>query len=205
MLLISFFCFYFSVSYCSEIFLETEYMCCLQQFLYPSEEDLYKLVRFLVEKLPESSEGAKSAEGNDIGPGNEIKEDDLLGTSKHWAEKDDNQGVDQHFLNVGAKSKENSEVQESLDDEAKNEFRTRAKKASSTHQKMDSFAVVDVSIPVTQALSKEKLSLENGRDSVEQSEDSGKDASGNKEMSTQRDNINILTSFQEQLLKVSFI
>lgn len=32
-------------------------MCCLQQFLYPSEEDLYKLIRFLVERLPEASDG----------------------------------------------------------------------------------------------------------------------------------------------------
>lgn len=30
-------------------------MCCLRQFLYPSEEDSYKLVRFLVERLAESS------------------------------------------------------------------------------------------------------------------------------------------------------
>lgn len=32
-------------------------MCWLQQFLYPSEEDLYKLIRFLVERLPEASDG----------------------------------------------------------------------------------------------------------------------------------------------------
>ncbi|XP_023007785.1 coiled-coil domain-containing protein 22 isoform X2 [Cucurbita maxima] len=39
------------------LYLETDYMCCLQQFLYPSEEDLYKLIRFLVERLPEVSDG----------------------------------------------------------------------------------------------------------------------------------------------------
>ena len=180
-------------------------MCCLQQFLYPSEEDLYKLVRFLVEKLPESSEGAISAGGNEIRAREKIKEDDLPGTSKHWSEKDDNQGVDQHFPNVGAKSKENSEVQESLDDEAENEFGTRANKAYSTHQKMDGQAVVDVSIPGTQDLSEVKPdSLENGRDSVEKSESPRKDASGNEEMSTRIYDINVLTSLLEQSLKVRF-
>ncbi|KAJ9672460.1 hypothetical protein PVL29_025896 [Vitis rotundifolia] len=181
-------------------------MCCLQQFLYPSEEDLYKLVRFLVEKLPESSEGGKTAGGNDIRAREKIKEDDLPSTSKHWTEKPDNQGVCLHFPNVGAKLKDlrlKSEVQESSDNESENESGTRANKAYSIQQKMDGVAVVDVSIPGTQDLSKEELnSLENGTDLVEKSEDSRRDASGNVEMSTQRDDKNVLTSFQEQSLKI---
>ncbi|KAI3944554.1 hypothetical protein MKW92_034953, partial [Papaver armeniacum] len=40
-------------------------MCCLRQFLYPSEEDSYKLVRFLVDKLSEISEGGKEADLNE--------------------------------------------------------------------------------------------------------------------------------------------
>lgn len=176
------------------------------KFLYPSEEDLYKLVRFLVEKLPESSEGGKTAGGNDIRAREKIKEDDLPSTSKHWTEKPDNQGVDLHFPNVGAKLKDlrlKSEVQESSDNEAENESGTRANKAYSIQQKMDGVAVVDVSIPGTQDLSKKELnSLENGTDLVEKSEDSRRDASGNEEMSTQRDDKNVLTSFQEQSLKI---
>ncbi|RVX14883.1 Coiled-coil domain-containing protein 22 [Vitis vinifera] len=176
------------------------------KFLYPSEEDLYKLVRFLVEKLPESSEGGKTAGGNDIRAREKIKEDDLPSTSKHWTEKPDNQGVDLHFPNVGAKLKDlrlKSEVQESSDNEAENESGTRANKAYSIQQKMDGVAVVDVSIPGTQDLSKKELnSLENGTGLVEKSEDSRRDASRNEEMSTQRDDKNVLTSFQEQSLKV---
>lgn len=38
---------------------------CLRQFLYPSEDDMYKLVRFLIEKLSESGDGvAEIVNGN---------------------------------------------------------------------------------------------------------------------------------------------
>jgi hypothetical protein len=46
--------------------LETDVMCCLLQFLYPSEEDLYKLVRFLVERLYELSEDRRTADVKDV-------------------------------------------------------------------------------------------------------------------------------------------
>jgi hypothetical protein len=46
--------------------LETDVMCCLRQFLYPSEEDLYKLVRFLVERLYELSEDRRTADVKDV-------------------------------------------------------------------------------------------------------------------------------------------
>jgi hypothetical protein len=46
--------------------LETDYMCCLRQFLYPSEEDLYKLVRFLVERLFELSKDRRTADVKDV-------------------------------------------------------------------------------------------------------------------------------------------
>jgi hypothetical protein len=38
----------------------------LRQFLYPSEEDLYKLVRFLVERLSELSEDRRTADVKDV-------------------------------------------------------------------------------------------------------------------------------------------
>lgn len=47
--------------YCSEIILRKRiYIYCLRQFLYPSEEDMYKLIRFLVGRLSESSRTAVS-------------------------------------------------------------------------------------------------------------------------------------------------
>lgn len=179
-------------------------MCCLQQFLYPSEEDMYKLVRFLVEKLPESSEGGKSLGGNDISVKEKLKENDLPGTSNHRMEKADDQGMDMQFPQLGARMK--SEVQESWDVEAENEDGTRVYADSFIHKKVKGVVVSHVSMPATQDLREEELnSLRNGSDSVEKSNDSRRGASTNQEMSTQRDDKNALTSAQEQSLKVSFV
>lgn len=51
-------------------------MCCLRQFLYPSEEDLYKLARFLVERLSESSKDVRIADPKDVNGERKVKEDD---------------------------------------------------------------------------------------------------------------------------------
>lgn len=41
-------------------------MCCLRQFLHPSEDDSYRLVRFLVERLSEKNERIKASPASDI-------------------------------------------------------------------------------------------------------------------------------------------
>lgn len=48
-----------------KLFLDTECISCLRQFLYPSEEDMYKLIRFLVGRLSETSLTAVSPETKD--------------------------------------------------------------------------------------------------------------------------------------------
>lgn len=50
-------------------------MCCLRQFLYPSEEDSYKLVRFLVERLAESSGSGSRAGLKGVDDIKKVKED----------------------------------------------------------------------------------------------------------------------------------
>lgn len=53
-----------------KLLLVTEYICCIRQFLYPSEEDLYKLVRFLVKRLSELPEGhGEAADKRNISTG----------------------------------------------------------------------------------------------------------------------------------------
>lgn len=51
-------------------------MCCLRQFLYPSEEDSCKLVRFLAERLSESSGSGSRGGLNDMG---RVEEDGFKG------------------------------------------------------------------------------------------------------------------------------
>ncbi|XP_010501207.1 PREDICTED: coiled-coil domain-containing protein 22-like isoform X2 [Camelina sativa] len=41
-------------------------MCCLRQFLHPSEDDSYRLVRFLVERLSEKNEGLETSPAGDL-------------------------------------------------------------------------------------------------------------------------------------------
>ncbi|XP_011038861.1 PREDICTED: coiled-coil domain-containing protein 22 isoform X2 [Populus euphratica] len=49
-------------------------MCCLRQLLYPSEDDLHKLTRFLVERLTESTRPVKIAEVKDVNARGKTKE-----------------------------------------------------------------------------------------------------------------------------------
>ncbi|XP_057475079.1 LOW QUALITY PROTEIN: uncharacterized protein LOC130763142 [Actinidia eriantha] len=65
------------------------------KFLYPSEEDLYKLVRFLVKKLSELAELVEAADKRSIGTSTITIEHDFKdSTFKEWTEKADNHGVD---------------------------------------------------------------------------------------------------------------
>lgn len=81
---------------CSEIMLRTDCMCSLRQFLYPSEEDLYKLVRFLVERLSESPEGVKTSRVDNVDDGKKMKKE----TSEENMKKTDNEAVDLNLQKV---------------------------------------------------------------------------------------------------------
>lgn len=82
--------------------LRTDYMYCLRQFLYPSEEDLYKLVRFLVEKLSTSSEAVKFSGEKDVGLRQKFKEDNFENVSESVTQNSDNEEVDQNLQKVEA-------------------------------------------------------------------------------------------------------
>ncbi|XP_021906113.1 coiled-coil domain-containing protein 22 homolog isoform X3 [Carica papaya] len=71
-------------------------MCSLRQFLYPSEEDLYKLVRFLVERLSESPEGVKTSRVDNVDDGKKMKKE----TSEENMKKTDNEAVDLNLQKV---------------------------------------------------------------------------------------------------------
>lgn len=81
--------------------LETDYMSCLRQFLYPSEEDSYKLIRFLVEKLSESSEDGRLADINDFNNRRRVKENKCERYLEDWKGKPDGNG-DGSFQKIGA-------------------------------------------------------------------------------------------------------
>ncbi|XP_022716696.1 coiled-coil domain-containing protein 22 isoform X2 [Durio zibethinus] len=77
-------------------------MCCLGQFLHPSEEELYKLVRFLVERLSGSSEAVKFSGKKNVGLRQKIKEDNFKKVSKSFTQKPNNEEVDQNLQKVEA-------------------------------------------------------------------------------------------------------
>lgn len=62
--------------------LKTDYMCWLRQFLYPSEEDLYKLIRFLVERLSELPKKVKVADGKGVDVRGNINKSTLEGNGE---------------------------------------------------------------------------------------------------------------------------
>ncbi|XVE50886.1 hypothetical protein DITRI_Ditri01bG0199400 [Diplodiscus trichospermus] len=72
------------------------------KLLYQSEEDLYKLVRFLVERLSGSSEAVKFSRKKNAGLKQKIKEDKSENISEYFTEKPDNEEVDQNLQKVEA-------------------------------------------------------------------------------------------------------
>ncbi|KAG8636912.1 coiled-coil domain-containing protein 22 isoform X2 [Manihot esculenta] len=64
------------------------------KFLYPSEEDLFKLVRFLVERLSESSVGVKLPDLKDVNSTRKIRVEGSTDNSEDWMEKADDRGLD---------------------------------------------------------------------------------------------------------------
>lgn len=82
--------------------LRTDYVCCLRQFLYPSEEDLYKLVRFLVERLSGSSEAVKFSGEKNVGLRQKIKDDNSEKIPEQFTQITDNEEVDQNLQKVEA-------------------------------------------------------------------------------------------------------
>ena len=190
--------------------LETDYMCCLRQFLYPSEEDLYKLIRFLVERLSELSEDRRIADVKDNNDRRRIQEDDLKSSSTELPEKADNEGIDS-CEKVGAKLKDlklKTEVPELSNSKAEDSSSGRHHEADLIPQKMDKKAVDNIFCSRTGDFSKDKLaSVLSRTDSTEEVIDAVRDTSGNEETSAWRDDEEVGVfeqkgTFREQSSKV---
>ncbi|XVF03607.1 hypothetical protein REPUB_Repub05bG0007700 [Reevesia pubescens] len=72
------------------------------KFLYPPEEDLYKLARFLVEKLSGSSEAVKLSGKKNVGSRQKTKKDNFEKVSESVTQKSDDEEVDQTLQKVEA-------------------------------------------------------------------------------------------------------
>lgn len=91
-------------------------MCCLRQFLHPSEDDSYRLVRFLVERLSERNEGRKTSSRPKVENFRDISDDRMVNEDK-------DETFDMHIQKVEAVLKDltmTSEISHSPDSLAKN-------------------------------------------------------------------------------------
>ncbi|KAG2682640.1 hypothetical protein I3760_11G200300 [Carya illinoinensis] len=189
-------------------------MCCLRQFLYPSEDDLYKLIRFLVERLSEISEDRRTADVKDVKGRGRIKDDDKKSTSEDQQQKDNNGGVDLSCKKVGAKLEDlrlNIEVSDRLNTKVGHASLSRLHEADLIPRKMDEVAVDDVYFSRTGDFSKDKLTtLLNGKESSEEVVDAGRDTAGNEETAAWRDDKHVLvfeqkgSPFREQSSKIIY-
>ncbi|XP_010462447.1 PREDICTED: coiled-coil domain-containing protein 22-like isoform X2 [Camelina sativa] len=76
-------------------------MCCLRQFLHPSEDDSYRLVRFLVERLSEKNEGVKTSPAGDLA--SRTKTENFRDISEDMMVKEDkDETFDMHIQKVEA-------------------------------------------------------------------------------------------------------
>ncbi|ESQ29884.1 hypothetical protein EUTSA_v10011545mg [Eutrema salsugineum] len=76
-------------------------MCCLRQFLHPSQDDSYRLIRFLVERLSEENEGIKTSTAGDIA--SRPKVENFTDISDDRMVKEDNdETFDMHIQKVEA-------------------------------------------------------------------------------------------------------
>uniref|UniRef100_A0A5B7A883 Putative coiled-coil domain-containing protein 22 isoform X2 n=1 Tax=Davidia involucrata TaxID=16924 RepID=A0A5B7A883_DAVIN len=189
-------------------------MCCLRQFLYPSEEDLYKLVRFLVERLSGLSEVGKTADKRNINTSATITDDDFKATLKDWTVKADSQGVDLNDQEVRTGLKElklKTEVPESSNSKAGDDFVSGSHDTHLIPLKMDEVDAVKISGSRMLDFSGEEVtSVENGKRSTEEFLDARIDASVNEETAVQRDDKHVselgqkLISLKEQSSKTRY-
>lgn len=75
-------------------------VCCFRQFLYPSEEETYRLIRFLVERISESSEIRRDGNDKTFGCG---KEDGFKSYLEDYEEKEDEVETGDSFQRIGTK------------------------------------------------------------------------------------------------------
>ncbi|XP_059443601.1 uncharacterized protein LOC132175618 isoform X2 [Corylus avellana] len=186
-------------------------MCCLRQFLYPSEDDLYKLVRFLVERLSDLSQDGRTADVKDVNA-RRTEEDDLKRPSEDWPKKGDNEGVDFSVGKVGARLKDlrlKTEVPELLKTKPEDASVDRLYEDDLVPQKMDETAVDEIFCSRTGDFSKDTLTgVLSGKDLTEEVVDAGRGTSGNVETAAWKNDVLVFeqkgASFREQFSKIRY-
>ncbi|XWS11387.1 hypothetical protein CRYUN_Cryun38cG0079500 [Craigia yunnanensis] len=154
------------------------------KFLYPSEEDLYKLVRFLVEKLSGSSEAVKFSGKKNVGLRQKIKEDNSEKITEYFTQKLVNEEVDQNFQKVEAILKDLS-VDELLE--------------SSNFKTVDAPVAINDPLRVHE-IPQNELFCESTAEVVE----SRNGASENEETADEKDDEHVSTSPKEQYSKIQY-
>lgn len=117
-------------------------MSCLRQFLYPSEEHSYKLIRFLVEKLSSSAEDERLAGFNNA---RKVRETEGELYIENWTGKLDVNG-DGEFMKIGANCDNLrliSEVVESLNTKTRDAFDSRPHDGNLIPQRQDDMGIDD--------------------------------------------------------------
>ena len=150
--------------------------------MYPAEEDLYKLVRFLVARLSGSSEAVKFSEKKNVDLRQKIKEDNSDKISEYFTQKPDNEEVDQNLQKVEAILKDLS-VDELLE--------------SSNFKTVDAPVVFNDPLRVHE-ISQNELFSESTAEVVE----SRNGVSENEETADEKDDEHVSTCLKEQYFKV---
>lgn len=164
-------------------------MCCLRQFLYPSEEDLYKLIRFLVERLSESSELGKDVDGNHVDEGKKVKGYNCDGYVEDCIGSIENNGVDITFRKIEA-TLNDLRLMTSPGDASV----SRSHDSSITPWKMDEMIVEGVPSSSMRQVNNDGPSL------TENPPDNERDTSRNSTTAALRDDEHLLMSGQQMAL-----
>ncbi|GLT79535.1 hypothetical protein SLA2020_510200 [Shorea laevis] len=153
------------------------------KFLYPSEEDLYKFVRFLVERLSECSEGLNVSGGKAAIAKLRAEGQNFARISADEQQKLDNEGVDLNLQKVEAILKDirlNAEIPESSIFEAKSAVLIGSHKLLDIPQNLDELAADDALSSEEENFFKNDLfGVVSRKDSSADSGESGTNASPN--------------------------
>lgn len=150
------------------------------EFLYPSEEDKYKLVRFFVRRLSESSEAEKSFAKKDIDPSGIVEEESFKSTTKELTEKVENEMVHSQGEDIIIRLKDlqlKAEVKKFLGTKPKDALVTVPGEPDSFQETLEGVTAVHI--------------YRSGVDSTEDCEDSRNTASDNGEAIPQGESFHV--------------
>lgn len=195
--------------------LETDYMSCLRQFLYPSEDDLYKLIRFLVERLSESSEGGRLADVNDVNGRRKAKGDKSERHLEDLTRKLDANGADIDVQKIGGNLddlRKISELMDSLNSMTGHSFVSMPHDVNIVSHEKDEITVDDETSYSTGESNNGRLTnVLSLKDLIAEPLDAGQDAPTGEETAVQGDDKNLLVfenkvaSSREQSSKVCLV